>query len=174
MNYRNDIKEFKEWTLTKTIAYNFALAVFFTLVLAVVIINALSLRLDVVLSDSMAPVFTKRDVVVIMKQDNYQIGDIIEFQGANGYLVTHEVVAYDEASKLFTTKGRGNSDADQTQVTYGQINGKVIALWTNGRIVYNTIKNNYFILISILVGAWVLSTTISGEMEIKKHNILNV
>lgn len=172
MIYNSNWKENKIWTLAKSLAYNFALSLFFTLLLGVIVINIFNLRLDEVLSNSMYPTISEKDIVVVMKQDEYHVDDIIEFRKGD-ILVTHRIVSYDENTKTYTTKGDFNNTEDG-EVTIGQINGKVVAKWKNGRQVYHTIKNSYFVLISIVVGAWVLSTTIAGEIEMKKHNILKV
>lgn len=173
MIYNSDLKENKIWTFAKNLAYNFALSVFFALLLGVIVINVFDMRLDEVLSNSMYPTFSDKDVVVVMKQDNYKVDDIIEFRKGD-ILVTHRIVSYDENTKKYTTKGDYNTTEDGSEVTINQINGKVIAKWKNGRKVYHTIKNSYFVIISIVIGAWVLSTTIAGELEMKKHNILKV
>ena len=78
MKYTSDIKEVKEFTLAKSMLYNFVLSIFITLALAVIAIYAFGLRLDVVLSDSMSPEFYKDDIVIVRAYDDYKVGDIIE------------------------------------------------------------------------------------------------
>lgn len=173
MIYSSDLKQNKIWAFAKNLAYNFTLAVFFTLLLGVIVINVFNIRLDEVLSNSMYPTFSDKDVVVVVKQDEYKKNDIIEFRKGD-ILVTHRIVGYDETTKKYTTKGDYNSSEDGSEVTISQINGKVVAKWKNGRKIYHTIKNSYFVIITVVVGAWVLSTTLSGEIEMKKHNILKV
>lgn len=172
MKYKSNIKEVKEYTWVKDIVYNFTMALFFTLLLAVIAINIFNVRLDEVLSDSMYPEITKRDIVVVVKQDNYKVGDIIEYRKGD-ILVTHRIDSIGEEPNTFIPKGDANNGVDGP-VALSQITGKVIAKWTNGRQVYNTIKDNYFVIIALIVGAWVLSMTFSGELEMRKHNILKV
>ena len=172
MKYRSDLKEVKEYTWVKDIVYNFCMALFFTLLLAVIFINVFDVRLDEVLSDSMYPEITKKDIVVVVKQDEYKVGDIIEYRKGD-ILVTHRIASLGEEPNTFIPKGDANNGVDGP-VSLSQITGKVVAKWTNGRQVYNTIKNNYFIIIALIIGAWVLSTTFSGELDIRKHNILKI
>ena len=77
MKNTSDIKDVKEFGLAKSVLYNFVLSIFITLALAVVAIYAFGLRLDVVLSDSMSPVFYKDDIVIIRAYDDYKVGDIL-------------------------------------------------------------------------------------------------
>jgi len=174
MKYSSDIKESKEMNFLKTMMYNFALSIFFTLLLAVIVINIFNIRMDEVLTPSMRPTITEKDIVVVVKQDEYKVGDIIEYRRKGSQLnVTHRIVALGDLPNTFIPQGDANNNPDE-YVSIDEINGKIVAVWTNGRRVYKTIKDSYFVIIALLVGAWVLSTTISGEMEMKKHNILKI
>lgn len=75
MKYTSDIKEIKEFSIVKSVVYNFVLSIFITLVLAVLAIYIFGLRLDIVLSDSMSPEFYKDDIVVVRQYDEYNVGD---------------------------------------------------------------------------------------------------
>ena len=171
MNYNSELKVFKEWEITKKVVYNLVLSMFITLVLLVITINIFGLRLDEVLSDSMYPVFSDQDIVVIKPQDDYEIGDIIEYKKGNT-LVTHRIVAYDETTGLYTTRGEHYGAADDVSISKSQINGKVIAVWFNGRQIYHIVKENYLLIIALVFGAWVVSSTLSSELERRSHNIL--
>ena len=177
MKYTNTIKENKECELAKNILYNFVLSIFITLTLAVFCIYVFRLRLDVVLSNSMNPAFYKDDIVIVMACDDYDEGDIIEYQ-ISQYTkpVTHRIVekiGYG-SSATFITKGDANGQNDGGVINYNQINGKVISVIEDGNLIYEFVKSNYFLLLDILLGIWVLVVTISGETEMRKHNIANV
>ena len=177
MKYTSDIKDSKEFALAKTVLYNFVLSIFITLALAVIAIYAFGLRLDVVLSDSMSPQFYKDDIVIIRAYDDYKVGDIIEYQMDKvSKPVTHRITAKEGsgASAVFTTKGDAASSEDSSTVKYSQINGKVISVIEDGNITYEFVKSNYFLFIDILLGIWVLSSTLSNENEMRKHNIAKV
>lgn len=177
MKYTSDIKEIKEFGLVKSVMYNFVLSIFITLALAVISVYAFGLRLDIVLSDSMSPVFYKDDIVIIRQYDDYKVGDIIEYQMDKiSKPVTHRIIAKEGVgtSAVFTTKGDASSSEDFSQISYNQINGKVISVIEDGNNTYQFIKSNYFLFIDILLGIWVLSSTLSSENEMRKHNIAKV
>lgn len=174
MRYTSNLKQSKEINFAKNTIYNLAVSLFFTLLVAVVVINVFNLRLDEVLTPSMTPAINTTDIVVVHKQDSYEIGDVIEYRRKGDTKnVTHRIVALGDAPNTFVPQGDANNAAD-AQVSIDEINGKVIAVWRNGRTVYHTIENSYFVIITLLIGAWVLSSTVSGEIEMKKHNILNI
>ena len=170
MNYNSEHKHVKEWELTKKIAYNFVLAMFVTLVILVLSIKIFNLRLDEVLSDSMYPVFSQKDIVVIKPQDEYKKGDIIEYKKGN-ILITHRIQSYDPETGIYITKGEFYNAPDEP-VKKDQINGKVIAIWFNGRQIYHIIQENYLLIITLVFGAWVVSSTLSAELERRSHDTL--
>lgn len=173
MKYSSDIKEIKEFSLAKSVVYNFVLSVFITLVLGVILIYALHLRLDIVLSDSMAPEFYKKDIVIVKPCDDYDVGDIIEYQrSTGGDPVTHRVIKKTGkgATAVYVTQGDATDNPDP-DIAASMVNGKVIMVVEDGEQVYDFIKENYFLFIDIILGVWVLSATLSGEMEMRKHNI---
>ena len=176
MKYNSAIKDSKEYGLAKNILYNLVLSVFLTLSLAVIIVYAFGLRLDVVLSDSMSPVFYEDDIVVVRAYDEYNEGDIVEYQISEVTKpVTHRIVQKIGSGKdaMFITQGDANGQSDGT-IAYSQIKGKVIGVIEDGNLLYEFVKSNYFLLIDILLGVWVLTSTLNGESEIRKHNIAKV
>lgn len=176
MKYTSAIKDIKETELAKRVLYNLVLSIFITLALAVLAVYIFRLRLDVVLSDSMSPEFYKDDIVVVRAFDEYNEGDIIEYQiSAIAKPVTHRIVEKIGSGKsaTFITKGDANGKSDGV-ITYSQINGKVIAVIEDGNVFYEFIKSNYFLLIDILLGVWVLTSTLNNEHEMRKHNIAKV
>lgn len=177
MKYTSDIKEIKEFGLAKSVLYNFVLSIFITLALAVIAIYAFGLRLDIVLSDSMAPEFVKDDIVIIRAFDDYNIGDIVEYQMDKvSKPVTHRITKKEGSGKnaVFTTQGDATASEDFSEVKYSQINGKVIGIIEDGNDTYKFVKSNYFLFIDILLGVWVLTSTLSSEKEMRKHNIAKV
>ena len=65
-------------------------------------------------------------------------------------------------------------DEKTDYVNYNQINGKVISVIEDGNNTYQFVKSNYFLFIDILLGIWVLSSTLTNENEMRKHNIAKV
>ena len=176
MKYTSTIKDSKEYGLAKNILYNLVLSIFITTALSVLVVYIFGLRLDVVLSDSMSPAFYKDDIVVVRAYDEYNEGDVIEYQLSDiSKPVTHRIIKKMGSGKnaTFITKGDANDPSDGA-IPYSCIKGKVIAVIEDGNLLYEFIKNNYFLLLDILLGVWVLTATLNGESEIRKHNIAKV
>lgn len=174
MIYTSELKEIKEFKLAKSVLYNFVLSIFITLALAVVTIYAFGLRLDVVLSDSMSPTFYKDDIVIIRQYNEYKVGDIVEYQLSDiSKPVSHRIVEKIGTGKLaeYRTQGDANSTAEDYTINHDQINGKVISIIEDGNLIYQFVKSNYFLFIDIILGIWVLSSTLTNEKEMRKHNI---
>ena len=170
--YREKLLKVKEYGWAKQLVYNLALALFLALIVCIILIKAMSLRVDEVMSDSMYPVFSDQDIVIVKPQKDYEIGDIIEFKEGTKN-VTHRLIAIDETTGKYIAKGEFHGGATQ-EVDKENIRGKVVAIWFNGRSVYHFVKDNYFLLLTMVVGAWVLSITFTNELEVKKHNILKI
>lgn len=176
MNYNSTIKDSKEYGLAKNILYNLVLSIFITILMSVLAVYIFRLRLDVVLSDSMSPTFYKDDIIVVRAYAEYNEGDIIEYQmDKDSKPVTHRIVKKigSGTGATFITRGDTNN-SDDGVIPYSCVKGKVIAIIEDGNIIYEFIKNNYFLLLDILLGIWVLTVTISGENEIRNHNIAKV
>lgn len=75
-------------------------------------------------SNSMFPTIKKDDYIVIKKQKNYEIGDIITFKSKENCLITHRII--EKYENVFITKGDNNNISDDEQVKMGVILGKVI------------------------------------------------
>ncbi len=174
MKYTSDIKDIQEFKLAKSVVYNFVLSIFITLALAVVAVYAFGLRLDIVVSDSMAPKIYKDDIVIIRPLDDYKVGDIIEYQKDGlSKPVTHRIVEIVGSgdNAIYYTLGDNTPNGIKDALIKKNINGKVIGILENGNTIYEFIKSNYFLCIDIILGIWVLSSVLSGEMEMRKHDI---
>ncbi len=75
-------------------------------------------------SDSMNPIFNKGDIVIVKKQESYEIGDIITYYLDENCLITHRIV--EKYENGFITKGDDNNVNDKEIVKLDQIIGKVI------------------------------------------------
>ena len=65
--------------------------------------------ISVIMSDSMQPVLSTNDLVVVTKQDSYDIDDIVVFQKED-LLVIHRIIEIDD--DMVITKGDANPSAD--------------------------------------------------------------
>lgn len=75
-----------------------------------------------VLSGSMEPEFAPGDVLLIKKQDSYQVGDVVTFS-QGGTLITHRITGIQESG--FQTKGDANNVEDDWILLPEQIHGKL-------------------------------------------------
>jgi len=75
----------------------------------------------VVVSNSMEPVLSINDLIVVKKQDNYDIGNIIVYK-LNNELVIHRIVRIDQEKII--TKGDAN-DYEDKPINLDQIYGKL-------------------------------------------------
>lgn len=75
-------------------------------------------------SNSMNPEFRKEDIIVIKKEKEYEVGDIITFKTKDGNLITHRIIEKNENE--FITKGDSNNTKDEEKITSSCIQGKVI------------------------------------------------
>ena len=75
-------------------------------------------------SNSMSPVFNKDDIVIVTKQESYEVGDIITYYSDDNCLITHRIV--EKYENGFITKGDGNNIKDEKVVNSEQIIGKVV------------------------------------------------
>lgn len=87
----------------------------------------------VIVSQSMVPTININDAIVIKRNKNYNIGDIISFFSTEyereGMVVTHRIVDKDSdynKQLLYTTKGDNNTIPDSQGVYSDSIYGKVM------------------------------------------------
>lgn len=77
----------------------------------------------IVRTGSMEPAIKINDMIIIKKQNNYSLNDIVAYNVQNKYLVTHRIV--DIKNEEYITKGDINNVND-TSINKSQVEGKVI------------------------------------------------
>lgn len=86
-------------------------------------------RIFYVTSGSMEPTIPVASVVLVERQDEYQMGDIITFsQPGRDNLVTHRIVDITQQGRVqsFTTKGDANNTDDNQLIPSMNVHGKVL------------------------------------------------
>ena len=78
----------------------------------------------IVQSNSMSPIFRKRDIIIIQEQKEYKIGDIVTYKANTGELITHRII--EKTENGFYTKGDNNNTKDEKEVSQKDIVGKVV------------------------------------------------
>lgn len=106
------------------------------------IINKLPVKYLVVKSNSMNPTLCIDDIIIIAKQKEYKVGDIIAYNYEGKYLITHRIIQED--NKDFITKGDNNNSPDKESVNIESVQGKVI-------FVIDTYKKHISILIILIL-----------------------
>ena len=101
MNYNDGILENKAFNFFKQLMYNLALAICILMVGVLIMVYGFGFKLYEVVSYSQEPYFTKGDMVIVKAQDEYKIGDIIQFVDG-GENVCHRLIAiYHEDGKMW-------------------------------------------------------------------------
>ena len=83
-----------------------------------------------VLSDSMYPTIKQGDVIVVVKQDDYKVDDIVAFQDGN-MVVTHRIIDQNEDGSFVTKGDYKENSPDDTPLKKEYIFGKVVN-WSSG------------------------------------------
>lgn len=78
----------------------------------------------VIVSGSMEDTIEVNDLVICLKKNDYDIGDIVTYVDRGNSLTTHRIVSESDAG--FITKGDANNTTDRLPVTEVNILGKVI------------------------------------------------
>ena len=78
----------------------------------------------IVQSNSMSPIFRKRDIIIIQEQKEYKIGDIVTYKANTGELITHRII--EKTENGFYTKGDNNNTKDEKEIYNQDVIGKVV------------------------------------------------
>ena len=96
---------------------------------------------------SMNPTLFERDIIVVLPQDKYELGDILVFNYKNGELLVHRLLDVKE-HKYFC---KGDNSFRLEDIDKEQIVGKVIAVKRNNEIMILKQRDNRLIILSKLV-----------------------
>ncbi len=105
----------------------------------------------VIATPSMEDALSAGDIVVVKKQDSYQVGDIVTyFPQGDSVSVTHRIIRI-EGDKFYL-RGDANPTEDPNPVDKEQIVGKVVNVFSNGGIIIEWLKTpaGIFFLVAIL------------------------
>lgn len=197
MNYNDQILENKTFKFVKQLIFNLALSVCIVLAVCLVFAYAFNYRAYNVLTGSMEPSIQIGDLVVVHKADEYKVGDVLKFDqtetstlptvhriiaikdgtyvchGDNvQYIYSLENQSQEEESQIASTKDlatlRTEGSGIYQFVTIDQVEGKVVATLSNYGSYVTFISNHKVLFITIILGIWCFTYTISNEIEIKQ------
>ena len=100
------------------------------------------------------------DYILIVKKDDYKVGDIVTYT-KDGYHVTHRIIEKNEGKVI--TKGDANNVADE-EIKESSIIGKVI--YSGGLL--NILIDFKYIIASGLLGLYLLSIYFERKRESKE------
>ena len=98
------------------------------------------------------------DYILIVKQNDYKIGDVVTFEKADGF-ITHRIVKKD--GDMITTKGDANNVEDE-EINKNTIVGKVVM---SGGII-NIVINYKYALIGFLLSIYLFTCYFSDDKKI--------
>lgn len=112
----------------------------------------------VITTESMKPTIDGFDMIIIKKEKEYEINDIVTFKEGNS-LVTHRIVNIEEKNNqiLITTRGDANN-TDDTAFPKENIVGKVIAIIPNVGYVQQFLQQptGIILIMGIIVGVFII------------------
>lgn len=121
----------------------------------------------VVLSGSMEPEISVGDLLIVSKQESYEVGDVVVFQDGK-LAVTHRIVSISENEVI--TRGDANN-TDDDPITLDDIKGAVVCVIPCvGRLV-NMIKTPLGTLVIIALAVFLLERSFRAEKEKDKKQL---
>ena len=121
MNYKKMLN-YKVFNFLKRLLYNSFMAGCIAIIAAFIVVHFSNCAISVVLSESMFPQITTGDVLLIKKQQTYQVGDVVQFDDEmTGLNITHRIIDIKEISgeKYFICHGD-----NEISVKYFYLNSK--------------------------------------------------
>ena len=132
--------------------------------------TVLGLGMAVVVTGSMEPNVSVDDLVVIWRQDEYQVRDVITYRGEN-YPVTHRVIAVrtDENGNVwYTTQGDANNHNDG-EIAADRVVGKVVMTVAHVGDLQRFLQSTQgFVTLSITVAALIAFCEVLRYLRNKK------
>ena len=124
-----------------------------------------------VLSNSMYPTIKQGDVIVVVKQDDYEIDDIVAFQDGN-MVVTHRIIEINEDGS-YTTKGDyAENSPDDAPLKKEYVFGKVVT-WSSGWGTFVRFIKSPFVSFALLLIAGLLFVMSTKKEKAEDNKDIN-
>ncbi len=118
-----------------------------------------NIGLSIIKTGSMEPTLKVNDLIIVKKENEYNVGDIIVYQDKN-QLVCHRIVFIDDS--IVITKGDYNNNND-LPININQIKGKVIKNYHKIGYLIKQIKSPLGITIILLLGLFLLKNSYRNQ-----------
>lgn len=119
----------------------------------------------------MEPTYNINDVVIVMKKNDYNVGEIISYINKDE-IITHRIIQkyYKNNEKIFISKGDNNDVEDNIDIKEGQILGKAILHIKGAGKIVNFIQNKkgFISSISLIIICFILKNQIDSKKEKRK------
>lgn len=117
-----------------------------------------------VLTDSMHPTISANDVIVVVPQKEYKVGDIVAFQ-SEGIVVTHRIIEINEDGNFVTKGDAYENDPDTNPLEEKYVFGKVIFTIPNMGGVVKFFKEPVVVLLILLAAILLFMFSSKKEKE---------
>jgi signal peptidase len=124
----------------------------------------------VVLSGSMEPAVSVGDLLIISRQDSYQVGDIVVYQSGR-IAVTHRIVSISEDEVI--TRGDANNTEDDP-IPPEHIKGEVVLIIPCVGYLVNIIKTPLVTLVIIALAVFLMERSFRAEKEKDKQRLEDI
>lgn len=153
----------------KTVLLDIVMAFMYTLAILVVYCLIFGYKPYIVLTGSMNPTFYPDDIVLVQKQDEYQVGDILTCDtGANSY-VTHRLIEI-KPNGNFVTQGDANPSPDGERDP-STVVGKVVYIIPKLGTIYSFLQENWMMVVSMISVIIALGYLVKEELYMWKYPV---
>lgn len=122
-----------------------------------------------VVSDSMSPEINKGDVIMVVPQDEYEVGDVVAFYDSIG-LLTHRIVSQNEDGS-FVTQGDNNDSNDNEALKKEYIIGKVVDTFEGLGGVVSVMQSPPIIIMMVIIIGLLLFLSNKKEKEAEEAEV---
>lgn len=122
-----------------------------------------------VYGSSMNPTIYAGDLVIIKKQDNYLVDDIISYSSDDNKTVTHRII--NKNGNFYETQGDNNMFSDKENISNTDIYGKVILVIPNIKPILNFLmKYKYYFIGGIIIGFGIIIVISNRGKYVRRNN----
>ena len=122
---------------------------------------------SVVLSGSMETELSVGDLIIILKRDDYEVGDVVVYQDGRT-AVTHRIISITEESII--TRGDANN-TDDNPISAEQIKGEVVFAIPLVGYVINIIKSPLGTICILALAVFLLESSFRAEKEKDRESL---